>query len=145
MYYILCGSTKNKILIHCQYGKSISAILILAFFIKYFIDNNFHWDIQHNIVKNYIFKLIHHNKSNNMNNCYNSVNIDNFNNTDENINYILINNFIEYFIILMQKRRNAIQPNKIFIKQLINWIIDSKYNIYNLISPLELQVRPVVL
>ena len=44
---------KNKILIHCQAGRSRSASLVLAFILKYITDREFQWPIKHELINFY--------------------------------------------------------------------------------------------
>ena len=133
IFKILFNSSCNKILIHCQAGRSRSAILILAFIIKYFTNKNFQWNIKHDILNYYLFKLLRYNEIN-----ITDITINTANNTTINTTYITTKKFVLYLLNLMQQKRLVIKPNNRFIEQLINWIIHNSHsNIINIIRPIN--------
>lgn len=114
---------QNKILLHCQAGRSRSVSLILAFILQYFTDKNFHWNIKHELIDYYTIALDDYLK-----------NFEPLIQKDDPIYENMIRNFILVILNLMKNIRNIIRPNEMFLIQIKNWLLDKNLDITNIIK-----------
>jgi hypothetical protein len=113
---------KNKILIHCQAGRSRSASLVLAFIIRYLTDAEFQWQINHELIHFYIFSASTYLLR------YDPLIQKNEPNQDDNAR-----NLISCILNLMKLIRPVIRPNDRFLEQLKDWYNSSNRMLFSIV------------
>ena len=105
---------KNKILVHCQAGRSRSASLVLAFILRYLTDSEFQWPIEHELIQYYKFHASSY-----------LVRFDPLIQKEEPDIDNITRRFIMCILSLMQNIRPVIRPNERFLTQMVEWFNSS--------------------